>query len=64
MTFDNFCMYAGYVAVDWIANNLYWTDVVSRTLEVLDLDTMYRAEVLRTEINTTPRAIAVDPRAR
>ena len=64
MTFDDCCTCAGHVAIDWIANNLYWTDSVSTTLEVLDLDTMYRAEIIRTGANTSPQAIAVDPRTR
>lgn len=52
------------VAVDWIANNLYWTDAVWARIEVMNLDTLDRAEVLRTGPNTNPRAIAVDPTTR
>ena len=33
-------------------------------IEVLDLETYYRAEVLRTGPNTLPRAIVVDPDSR
>lgn len=52
------------VAIDWIGNNLYWTDAVWARIEVMNLDTLYRAEILRTGANTNPRAIAVDPTTR
>ena len=52
------------LAVDWISNKLYWVDAVWARIEVLDLETYYRAEVLRTGPNTLPRAIAVDPESR
>lgn len=54
-------MYAADLAVDWVANNLYWVDSGWARIEVLSLSTMYRAEVLRTGANTNPTAIAVDP---
>ena len=49
------------LAIDWIGNNLYWTDAQWSRIEVMNLDTRDRAEVLRTEANFDPRAIAVDP---
>lgn len=49
------------IAVDWIANNLYWIDSVWARIEALSLDSMERAEILRAGTNTRPRAIAVDP---
>lgn len=52
------------IAVDWVANNLYWVDSAWARIEVLSLDTMYRAEILRTGANTNPTAIAVDPVSR
>ena len=52
------------VAVDWIANNLYLTDGLNAMLEVLDLDTMFRTELIRTGANTAPRGIVVDPSTR
>ena len=57
-------IYAEDLAVDWIANNLYWTDGLYNRLEVLNLDTMNRAELLSTGANTAPRAIVVDPSTR
>lgn len=48
------------IALDWIANNLYWVDAAWARIEVLDLDTMYRAQLLRTGANTNPSSIAVD----
>ena len=52
------------VAVDWVSNKLYWVDAVWARIEVLDLESLLRAEVLRTGPNTLPRAIAVEPTMR
>ena len=52
------------ISLDWIGNNLYWTDAVYARIEVMDLDTNERMELLRTGANTIPRAIAVDPSTR
>lgn len=52
------------IAVDWISNKLYWVDAVWARIEVLDLESYYRAEVLRVGPSTLPRAIAVDPISR
>ena len=52
------------IAMDWIGNNLYWTDAVYARIEVMDMDTRHRRELLRTGTNTLPRAIAVDPSTR
>ena len=49
------------LAVDWVANNLYWTDEFWARIEVMDLDTRERAEVIRTGNHTVPRGIVVDP---
>ena len=40
---------------------MYWVDSVWARIEVLSLDNMERAEILRVGTNTRPRAIAVDP---
>ena len=50
--------------MDWIANNLYWTDTLNRRLEVLDIDSEYRTELLRTGAHSAPKAIVVDPSTR
>ena len=52
------------LAVDWVANNLYWVDSAWARIEVLGLYTMSRAEILQTGANTNPTAIAVDPVSR
>ena len=58
------CMYTEDLAVDWVSNNLYWTDGYHTTLEVLDLDAMHRAELIRTGANTAPISITLDPSTR
>ena len=57
-------LYAADLAVDWVANNLYWVDSAWARIEVLSLNKLYRAEVLLTGPNTNPTAIAVDPVSR
>ena len=52
------------LAVDWVANNLYWTDSFWARIEVMDLDTRERAELIRTGNHSIPRAIVVDPMMR
>ena len=52
------------IAVDWISNNLYWTDGLNRRLQVLDLDSKHRSELLRTGAHSAPRAIVTDPSTR
>ena len=47
--------------MDWVSNKLYWVDAVLARVEVMDLETLERAVVLRTGANTSPRAIAVEP---
>ncbi|CAI8033001.1 Low-density lipoprotein receptor-related protein 6, partial [Geodia barretti] len=49
------------LAYDWIGHNLYWTDSFWARIEVMDLNTTERGEVLRVGANTVPRGIAVDP---
>ena len=49
------------LALDWVGHNLYWTDSFWARIEVMDLNSTERAEVLRTGENTVPRGIAVDP---
>ncbi len=50
--------------MDWVANNLYWTESITGNIEVLDLDTFGRTVVLNTGGNSIPRGIALDPSRR
>lgn len=50
--------------MDWIANNIYWTDLVNMRIQVLDLDTMFTSNLLQAEPDSMPTAIAVDPSTR
>ena len=52
------------LAVDWIANNLYWTDTIGRKLEVYNLDSNYEATLLQSSAHSAPKAIVVDPSTR
>ena len=54
-------MYSDDIAVDWVANNVYWVDAVWARVEVADIDGRYRRELFQTGANTNPRGIAVDP---
>ena len=52
------------LAYDWIGHNLYWSDSFWARIEVLDLNSSERAEVIRTGATTVPRGVAVDPNNR
>lgn len=49
----------GGLAVDWIAQNLYWTDLKRGLIEVMRVDGSFRYVVVSNA--ASPRAIAVDP---
>lgn len=49
------------LSVDWVNGKLYWTDASLRCIEVYDVSSGIRRELLRTGLNTIPRAIVVDP---
>lgn len=48
------------VAIDWIANNLYWTDSELKRIEVSRLDGTFR-RVLFHDSKKIPHSLAVDP---
>ena len=52
------------IAVDWINNKLYWTDVETRWIGVLDLTTRYYGMLLTTQSDVRPREIVADPTTR
>ena len=62
--YHSFCICAEDIALDWVGNNLYWTESVTGNIEVLDLDAQERGLILNTGANTLPRGIAVDPATR
>ena len=51
------------LAYDWVSHNLYWTDYILETIEVVSIDNGYRTVLLSANISN-PRAIAVDPSQR
>ena len=54
----------GDIAVDWIGNNLYWTESRNQRIVVMDLDSMYTATLLKARPSETFKAIVVDPNRR
>jgi hypothetical protein len=49
------------LAVDWIADNIYWTDADSKVLEVARLDGSSRKIIIQDGLDE-PRALAIFPR--
>lgn len=50
------------LAVDWLHDRLYWTDIASRTLETATLDGLNRTILFNASDGLhKPRAIVVDP---
>lgn len=49
------------LAVDWMANNIYWTDYGRRVLQVARIDGTCRKTIITTDLHQ-PRSIAVFPR--
>ena len=52
------------IAVDWIANNIYYVDTLNRRLEVFDMDSNFGTVLLDAGPHTAPKAIVVDPSTR
>jgi hypothetical protein len=48
------------LAVDWIAENIYWTDAGRKVLEVARLDGSSRKTIIRDGLDE-PRAVAMFP---
>ena len=48
------------IAIDWIADNMYWTDADTNRIEVSRLDGRYRKVIITTELDQ-PRAIVLHP---
>jgi len=49
------------MAVDWVAHNIYWTDMGSKRIEVAQLDGRARKVLIWKDISE-PRSLALDPR--
>jgi len=49
------------LAVDWIADNIYWTDAGRKVLEVARLDGSSRKIIIQDGLDE-PRAVAMFPR--
>lgn len=49
------------LAVDWLANNIYWTDYGRRILQVARIDGSCRKTIINTDL-FEPRSVAVFPK--
>lgn len=49
------------LAVDWMANNIYWTDYGRRVLQVARIDGTCRKTIITSDLHQ-PRSIALFPR--
>lgn len=49
------------VVWDWVGQKLYWSDAEHQEIEVLDLNTGHRRQLLYTGASTVPRGMVVDP---
>lgn len=49
------------LAVDWMANNIYWTDYGRRVLQVARIDGTCRKTIITSDLQQ-PRSIALFPR--
>ena len=49
------------LAVDWVANNIYWTDAHLERIECSRLDGRYRKTLIWNGLNE-PHSLALDPR--
>lgn len=49
------------VAVDWLADNMYWTDAGRQVIEVARLDGSNRKILVSTGL-TSPRAVVLHPK--
>ena len=49
------------LAYDWIGKNIYWTDNIRNSLEVVRYNGQHR-KVLNDDFLDRPRGIAVDPK--
>ena len=64
---NNFTYFAGInncegIAIDWMGNNIYWTDEAFKTINVARLDDPDTWRVVVNNSMSHPRAIVVDPR--
>jgi len=49
------------LAIDWVAKNIYWTDMRLDTIEAACIDGKNRSVILSRGLDA-PRALALDPR--
>ena len=50
--------------MDWINSKLYWTDVRTRWIGVMDLNSYFHKKLFMTAIDAYPREIVLDPTTR
>ena len=66
LAYDTLCQFfsPADIAVDWVANNLYVSELSRREILVLDFDSRAVVSLLQAPPDETFRAIALDPTRR
>jgi hypothetical protein len=62
-TYCTFVTFIGGVALNWITNELYFTDEGLNAVGVVDLLRLNSTTLINTGLDTNPRAIVLDPYA-
>ena len=52
------------LSFDWASNKLYWTDFEAQNINIFDLTSGYRANIIQIGSGTNPRGIVLDPQHR
>ena len=61
---NHYAYFSEDIALDWIGNNLYWTESATGNIEVLNLDTFERTILLTIGGSSALRGICLDPNTR
>ncbi len=51
------------LAIDWVSDNIYWTDAETHRVEMTNLDGTKQKTIAETNLDK-PHAIAVDPESK
>ena len=60
---DHICIFISGIAVDWLTENIYWTDALYHHIAVSRYDGQHRMIVIKKNV-VKPRSIVVHPHER